>query len=129
LNVTVNNEDGTSSTPAFIRYKKDSGYPAPTFKEDCVWGAGPQGWGYYHLLTKNAYKVLHYRLHKEATPRQEWCCIRSSNPAVVAREDYDVVNLILYNRSNASIPDDFKAQVEAVDHARGSAGAQAGSYY
>lgn len=121
LNATsINNEDGTS-TPAFIPYKKDPGYPAPTVKEDYVWGAGPHSWGYYHLLTKNAYEVLHYRLLKEAKPAGQWCCVLSSNPAV-AREDYDVVKVILYNRSKASIPDDFQAQADAVDDARGSAG-------
>jgi len=56
----VPNEDTGKSEAAFIPFKKDPNFPAP-LKKDYVYGAGPKGWGYYHLLTRYAYVALHAR--------------------------------------------------------------------
>lgn len=41
---------------------------AKELKDDYVWGPGTYGFGYYHLLTKDAYKILEARLAVDSAP-------------------------------------------------------------
>ena len=114
---TLSNEDGSTS-PAFIPYEKDPSFPTPALKADYVWGFGPQGFGYYHLLTRDAYKVLTTRVKNKGPPLQ-YCCLGPPSDSKFSSEDYDVVLEIVYNRSIASTPDDMLAHKEAINIARG----------
>ena len=118
VNATVNNEDGTR-TPAFIPYKADPNFPVPALKDDYVWGPGSRGFGYYHILTRDAYKTLNVRIRNKGKPTQ--CCCFGSPDSAQAAEDYDVVSEIVYNRSVATRPDDIQAVKDALAIARGEA--------
>ena len=116
---TLSNEDGSTS-PAFIPYEKDPNFPTTALKADYVWGAGQRGFGYYHLLTRDAYKVLTARIVNKGPPLQ-CCCLGPPSNSKFSSEDYDFVAEIVYNRSIASTPDDMLAQKEAINIARGEA--------
>lgn len=114
---SVGSNDGTS-TPAFLPYDKDPNFDA-TLKPDYAWGPGPRGFGYYHMLTRQSYKILYARAKNNPAPIQ--CCCFGSPELKLKVEDLDIVSDILYNRSIASIPDDMLAAKEAIDIARGEA--------
>lgn len=69
-------------------------------KPDYVHGPGPNGVGYYHLLTRDSYRILYNRLNNEA-PDTGCFCSGSAQKNMVGVED---VKKILYNRSVATIP-------------------------
>ncbi len=100
---------------AFIPHKKDPNYPTPLIKEDYVWGPGPKGYGYYHLLTRAAYIALHARLSHQSSVG---CCCMPQRQELV---DLDETKDIVYNRSIASRPDDILAYKEAIALAQGEA--------
>ncbi len=112
---SIDHGDGTKST-AFIPHPKDPGYALPPRKEDYVWGTGPKGFGYYHLLTRDSYVILNNRVRLNRPPPA--CCYLGD---AQANEDFDVVSEILWNRSLASAPDDVLAVSDALKHARGEA--------
>ena len=107
----------TEEITGFIPYPRDSNFSSPTMKEDYVWGAGPLGQGYYHLLTKSSYSALYNRLYNQRVSGAGCCGCAESQEKI----DHDEVKLIAYNRSIASRPDDFLAQKEATALARGEA--------
>ncbi len=115
------------SITAFIAHpRNDKGTPSPSLKEDYVWGPGSFGFGYYHLLTRDSYKILHARMREEYGG--DICCcygpVHSTASTGVLKptgKDYDTVKNIMYNRSICSRPDDYLAQKEAIDAARGIA--------
>lgn len=83
-------------------------------KKDYVWGQGPRGHGYYHLLNQHSYRNLHNRLRSQA-PAQCCACTKA------AREyynDYSDVATIVYNRSVASRPDDGVGAKEAIQQSQ-----------
>eukprot|EP01083_Nonionella_stella_P193289 714046_1 len=92
--------------PPFIPREKDPNFPDVAMKKDYVWGPGTRGYGYYHLLTREAYVALSQRVRGNR-PNQHCCscCFGSSN-SNFSCEDYDIVSNILHNRSIAAIPDD-----------------------
>lgn len=112
LSATIENDNGTQ-TPAFIAHKKDPNFPTPLLKEDYVWGAGPRGYGYYHLLTRESYVALNARV-KSNRPSLNCCCFGSAQE----NEDWDVVSDIVYNRSVSPKPDDIVAYKAALNNAR-----------
>ena len=92
-----------------------------SMKMDYVYGAGPKGFGYYHLLTRDSYVNLYHRLQKEAPV---CCCTCSPSFRMVSQKeisDHDDVVRIIYNRSVGSIPDDEQAAADAIAIARGTA--------
>ena len=101
-------------TKAFIASQSDTG-PKP----DYVFGPGPLSMGYYHILTRNAYKILYVRLTKEQPPVA--CCCFASKDSHNAYDEWYEVKTICYNRSIASIPDDAQARDDAITIARGEA--------
>ena len=105
----------TDEFVAFIPHPKDPNFPEPAMKEDYVWGPGPMGYGYYHLLTRASYKVLHARLSNKSSVG--CCCVPQSRE----QSNLDEVKTIVYNRSIASRPDDLLAYKEALAYARGEA--------
>ena len=113
--------------PAFIPHKKDPNFPKPPLKEDYVWGAGPRGFGYYHILCREAYKILYHRVNGMRAiggPGQGCCCASPPPPTDSQKptaKEIDDVKDVMYNRSIASRPDDFLAQKEAIEAARGVA--------
>jgi hypothetical protein len=90
--------------PAFIPTKENAG-----FREDYVWGTGPRGRGYYHLLTQTSYKILLQRLGSVAVP-----CSCFSSKARKAMEQKRMVHIIISNRANGSVPNDSSAAKEGV---------------
>ncbi len=111
---TIDNGD-----PAFIPHKKDVDAFTPPMKQDYIWGTGPRGFGYYHLLTRDAYVSLNATLRNASQPSQ--CTACCSSGASQQYSDYEETKTIVYNRSVASRPDDFLAQEEAVAIATGTA--------
>lgn len=106
----------TDEITGFIPHPKDPNFPnTAALREHYVWGPGPKGYGYYHLLTRSSYKILNARLsHQSAVG---CCCLpQSDNQA-----DLGEVKTIVYNRSIASRPDDMLAYKEAIAYARGEA--------
>lgn len=79
-------------------------------KPNYVYGdVGPNGNGYYHILTQHSYCVLYARLANEAP--FSCCCFGSPRNVVDA---WDTTTRILYNRSLASKPDDVLAAREVI---------------
>lgn len=103
------NGTGPKGVPCWI--------PAPKgteMKLDYVHGAGPRGWGYYHLLCRQSYTILYARLTNE----MPCCCCASGNKSLSEWED---VKNVVYNRSVASKPDDAQAHKDAIAIAKGTA--------
>lgn len=102
--------------PVFI---KGDGRPTATtqVKPDYVYGAGPLGFGWYHLLTRDSYNALYRRLQST----QPSMCCAFSKAARRQVSDHEEVTKICYNRSVASVPDDLQAAKDAMDIARGTA--------
>lgn len=113
------------SLPAFIPHKKDPNFPTTPLKDDYVWGTGPRGFGYYHILCREAYKILYHRVNGMRVPGQGCCCASPPPPTDGGQrpsaKEVDDVKDVCYNRSIASRPDDFLAQKEAIEAARGVA--------
>lgn len=71
-------------------------------KPNYVFGPGPRGFGYYHLLTKSSYLALHARMTHENPVS---CCSFSK----AAREEYynfDDVKRLVFARSRSRKPAD-----------------------
>ena len=103
---------GPKDAPMFIAGPRGS-----PMKMDHVHGAGPKGWGYYHLLTRDSYINLYARLTNE-TPL---CCCGFSAQARTEMSEWDDVKTIVYNRSVARIPDDVQGKKDAISLAQGEA--------
>ena len=103
-------------TPAFIAKGKDPNFPTQIMKDDYVWGTGPKGYGYYHLTTRYAYKILHNRLENG---KSAGCCCFGTKGGDSTYDD-DVMDVIYY-RSVASKPNDFTAYQDAIELARDEA--------
>merc|ERR1712232_1428606 len=84
--------------PCFIASREDTG-----IKPDYVFGRGPRGFGYYHMMTRNAYENLYSRLAIEAPVA---CCCAFSKAKRQEAYDRDDVKQLMYNRSIARRPDD-----------------------
>lgn len=90
-------------------------------KRDYVFGRGPYGEAYYHLLTKQSYLILYSRV---SNAQPVGCCSCFSSAAVRKDlSDYDDVRLILHARSVASIPSDKQAAEDALTDAKSTANA------
>mmetsp|Transcript_7674 Transcript_7674/g.9462 ORF Transcript_7674/g.9462 Transcript_7674/m.9462 type:complete len:176 (+) Transcript_7674:87-614(+) len=115
---TIGNESSSSPTAstisAFLPAKDDG---VPDSKPDYVYGHGEKGLGYYHLLTRNSYEILHKRLYSQTGPIS-CCCFGSPRDEVDA---WDTTKGIVYNRSVASRPDDVLGAQEALEIAKGKA--------
>jgi hypothetical protein len=85
--------------------------PDNGLKTDYVFGSGPQGELYYHLMTQQSYVILYKRL-KAAEPTAVCTCFSSIEVREEAK-DHAVVSRIIYYRAKASIPDDVQASKEA----------------
>jgi hypothetical protein len=103
---------GPKDIPLWVSAPKGS-----PMKMDHVHGAGPKGWGYYHLLTRDSYHILYARLTNEMPA----CCCAMNAAARKEMSDWDDVKTIVYNRSVASIPDDDQAMRDAISLAQGEA--------
>lgn len=105
---------GPNSAPAFIQQAQDVG-PKPNY----VYGPGPKNLGYYHILTRESYKILYARLRNEMPI--SCCCFGTSTRDEV--DAWDTTKTIVYNRSIASKPDDQLGAKEAIEISRGTANA------
>ena len=85
---------------------------------DYVYGRGPMGLGYYHLMTREAYVNLYGRL--QSTAPSPPCCFCLGGSAKDYGEHRGVKDVV-YNRSISPIPDDKVARKAAQDKARGVA--------
>ena len=104
---------GPNSAPGFLAG------PNLGPKPDYVYGsAGRKGAGYYHILTRNAYQILHYRLQNQAPIS---CCGFGTSRAEF--DAWDTTARIVYNRSVGSKPDDVLAAEEALAIAKQTANA------
>lgn len=86
--------------PCFIHSMVDDG-----LKEDYVFGPGPRGFGYYHLLTKPSYAALYARMTRESpVPGCFWFLYSKERRRYFA--DYDEIERIVYARSRSKEPID-----------------------
>jgi hypothetical protein len=102
----VNEKEGPNGEPLFIPcLPQDAGQ-----KRNYVFGPGPKGFGYYHLLTRSSYLALYARLTHESPV---FCCFAFGKKAKQAYADYDEVKRLVYFRSRSRSPDDDQASREA----------------
>ena len=85
--------------------------PNEGIKQDYVFGSGPQGELYYHLMMQQSYVILYKRL-KAAEPTTVCTCFSSIEVREEAK-DHAEVSQIIYYRARVSIPDDAQAKKEA----------------
>ena len=102
-------------------------------KQGYVWGQGPAGFGYYHLMTQAAHQLLYRRITRRrvdtGTPEPFGCCCfggeetdpRQKMPTGVSRDDIDDLRLLQHARSVASIPNDMQAGKDALAKAQQTA--------
>ncbi|GFH44748.1 hypothetical protein CTEN210_01222 [Chaetoceros tenuissimus] len=112
--------------PAFIPHQKDPYYPTIPLKEDYVWGTGPRGFGYYHILCREAYVILYHRISHMVAPGSCCSCFSPPPPTHAPEQPFSAKELkdvkdVIYARSVSSRPDDFFAVKEAIEAARGVA--------
>lgn len=100
--------------PCFIQ---GPGKYQPSMKDDYIYGSGPLGFGWYHLLTRDSYHALHRRLLSSAPVP----CCAFSKAARQELSDHEDVSAIVYNRSVASAPDDEQGAKDAINIAKGTA--------
>lgn len=105
-------EKGPKGEPCFMESAVDAG-----LKIDYVWGPGRLGKGYYSLMTKDAYNILHPRVSNQAP---SGCCAFSKESRKEA-DDHDDVRRLMYNRQMATIPNDAKAAQDGLDAAKQNA--------
>ena len=122
------NEQAPDGKPCFI--KTENVLPEEGVKVAYVWGPGNLGFGYYHLLTKQANKILYTRIlnRKVFTGTSSGgggCCgcfgevdPRSKIPTGVSADLIDDLRRLFYARSVATIPNDDKAREDAIGEAR-----------
>eukprot|EP00566_Odontella_aurita_P029146 CAMPEP_0113554036 /NCGR_PEP_ID=MMETSP0015_2-20120614/15931_1 /TAXON_ID=2838 /ORGANISM="Odontella" /LENGTH=151 /DNA_ID=CAMNT_0000455143 /DNA_START=206 /DNA_END=661 /DNA_ORIENTATION=+ /assembly_acc=CAM_ASM_000160 len=95
-----------------VGFVKEVVRTAPS-RPDYVHGTGPNGVGYYHLLTRDSYKILYNRLNNEAPMTGCFC----SSAARKKLSDIEDVKKLLYDRFISSAPNEVK---EELDSARGT---------
>lgn len=106
-------DTGPESAPGFLAGPK----VGP--KLNYVYGPGRKGAGYYHILTKQAYQILHNRLQTQA-PEVTCCGIGTQTPEYDA---WETTVRIVYNRCVASKPNDVLAAKNAIAIAQQTASA------
>jgi hypothetical protein len=109
-------EKTPEGNPAFIASPKPEKGQTSVLKPDYVWGPGMYGFGYYHLLTKESYKILAARLHNELAPDVGCSCFGggSSTADTPNRKDLAEVHIVMYYRSKSSVPNDSVARKEGL---------------
>lgn len=106
-------EKAPNGEPSFIVASQDSGV-----KKHYVWGKGPMGPGYYHLLTNAAYINLYSRI-THIPPGG--CCACFSAAARKEMDEWDDVKRLMYSRSVSPCPDDGAGQQAAIRTAQQTA--------
>jgi hypothetical protein len=105
------------------------------FKTGYVWGTGPFGYGYYHLLTKAAHVTLYHRINGKqvftgASSGGGWGCFGSSvgdsNAIATALptvpvDDMDDLRLLFHARSVATKANDTQAQADQLSESQTTA--------
>jgi hypothetical protein len=104
------------------------------FKTGYVWGTGPFGYGYYHLLTKAAYVTLYNRINNRqvftGASSGGGCGCFGSGPAsnaiatalpTVPADDMDDLRVLFHARSVATKPNDAQAQADQLSEATATA--------
>mmetsp|Transcript_27218 Transcript_27218/g.39870 ORF Transcript_27218/g.39870 Transcript_27218/m.39870 type:complete len:174 (-) Transcript_27218:247-768(-) len=105
-----------SGQPGFIRHQDKS---TATLKQDYVWGPGTRAFGYYHLLTQEAYVILAARLQSMSAATKGCGCFGggSDDPSKGTPDEIKKVQLIMYARSKSPVPKDAYASEFAVQEA------------
>jgi hypothetical protein len=104
-------EKGPQGEPTWIK-SDDVGV-----KKDYVYGRGPGGPAYYHLLTKNAYINLYTRISSECPV----VCCACSSAQRKAMDEWDSVRRIIHARHVSNQPDDQIAKHRQIQQAKGVA--------
>uniref|UniRef100_A0A7S2YHU8 Uncharacterized protein n=1 Tax=Entomoneis paludosa TaxID=265537 RepID=A0A7S2YHU8_9STRA len=85
-------------------------------KPDHVYGKGPFGVGYYHLLCKQPYIILYGR-HMNTAPST--CCTGASGAKEF--DEWDEIRLILFQRMNSTRANDTVAHSDMMQNASATA--------
>eukprot|EP00980_Cylindrotheca_fusiformis_P006624 scaffold1390_cov138-Cylindrotheca_fusiformis.AAC.27 len=105
-------EKGPNGEPMWIQSKTNVGV-----KKDYVYGRGPGGPAYYHLLTQNAYVNLYSRIANEAPVA---CCACSAAQRK-EMDEWDSVRRIVHARHVSNVPNDQIAKQQQMNVAKGVA--------
>jgi hypothetical protein len=100
--------------------------PDGGFKTGYVWGTGPLGYGYYHLLTKAAHATLYFRIHEKKvfTGRRSGASspkgglFGSKKSATSSSSDEDPKNNAILSTTLPTIPAGDLADLRLLFHAR-----------
>lgn len=115
---------GTSTgEPAFIpadsqvKYRDDADYNKEIpIKKDYVFGTGPTGFGYYHLLTRQAYVILNTRIVKAKSAKADYKnWLKGDHDRFTTESDkamMDKLGKFLYRRSHEMQgPNEFERSI------------------
>lgn len=105
-------EKGPKGEPMWMKSTVDAGV-----KQDYVYGRGPGGPAYYHLLTRNAYINLYTRISNECPI----ACCACSAPQRKAMDEWDSVKRIIHARHVSDVPNDQIAKHRQIEQAKGVA--------
>lgn len=79
--------------------------------DDYVWGPGTLGFGYYHLTTKESYKILAARLRELSAPNLAGVFSKAKRQR---KEQLKQIEIILYYRSASPVPQDAHARTHGL---------------
>ena len=85
--------------PLFIKSPQPEKGEVKEVKLDYVWGPGTYGFGYYHMLMKEAYVILSARLQKESAPSIGCGCFGGGEKDPDKLSDLKEIHHIMYFRS------------------------------
>ena len=115
------NEQTDKGEPCFI--KTENALPSEGMKTGYIWGAGPNTWGYYHLLTKNAHKLIYARIINNKVNLgggSDGCCgcFGTPDPATkmpsIKADDKDDMRRLFHGRQVATKPNDAQASKDQI---------------
>lgn len=132
------NDQTPKGQPCFIRTENfmppDDAGVTGGFKTGYIWGAGPFGYGYYHLTTKNAHNLIYARIVNgkvtvSGAGAESWCpCFgggqvdpRTKLPTGLTRDEKDDMRLLFHARSVATQPSDQQALRDQIGEATATA--------
>jgi len=119
------NDKAPDGKPAFAPVAKEH-YPKKVsvryddvpLKADYAFGAGPKGFGYYHVLTQQAYVILTPRLQAESAPSVCCGCFKRAaepNGNEAKRADLEEICVIIHHRSKSPVPNDAEVPKYGVE--------------
>jgi hypothetical protein len=107
-------DKGPNGEPMYLKnHNQNSG-----IKKNYVFGKGPGGPAYYHLLTKNAYINLYTRISSMCPATCGCACNKEARDAM---DEWDCVKRVIQARYQSRVPDDKGATQQQLQVAKNTA--------